>query len=256
MVVGRAGDDGAVAVRQVECPLVGLAVPQLDAGDRTSAEVLEQLAAGKRPTHGQANRDGTRIDAGSAPPGPLAQIARGGGEHFANGVVELANAAESGGEGDVGHREIGRLDQDSSGLGTLRPGERERSGAELVGQQPVEVAAAVPEMLGQPRHALTVDEAVGDQAHRPSDEIAAQVPLGRAGRGVGATALAGPEAELLGSGGRAVELDVGALRGDRRAAGSAIDTGRSHGDVEPAVEPGVAALGRPVTPIRVEHEGG
>ena len=167
-----------MAVRQVECALVGLAVPQLDTGDRTGTEVLEQLDPGKRSTHGQANRDGTGLITGSAPPGPLAQIARGGGEHFANGVVELAHTAEPGGEGDVGHRQIRRLDQDPRGLGTLRPGERQGPGAELVGQQPVEVTAAVAEMLGQPRHALTVDETVGDQAHRPSDEVAAQIPLG------------------------------------------------------------------------------
>ena len=53
-----------------------------------------------------------------------------------------------------------------------------------------------------------------------------------------------------------MELDVRTLWCDCRTAGAAVDASRAHGDVEPAVEAGVATLGRPVAPVGVEHQGG
>ena len=90
----------------------------------------------------------------------------------------------------------------------LRAGEGERSGAELVGDEPRQVAAAVAEPAGETGDALAVDDAVGDEAHRPGDDFAAYVPLRRTGRGVGMAALAGPVPVLLGGGRRGEELDV------------------------------------------------
>ena len=141
VIVGRAGDDGAVAVRQVERPLIRLAVPRSTPG----------IARAPRNSNSWPPANGPRTASRTeTAPGIRSEPARcrlrrrsslgAVGEHLADRVVELAHAAEAGGERDVGHRQVGRLDQDPSGLGTLRPGERERPGAELVGQQPVEVA--------------------------------------------------------------------------------------------------------------------
>ena len=130
------------------------------------------------------------------------------GEHVANGVVELAHTSEAGGEGDVRERHGGRLDEQTGGLRALHPGERERTGAEFVGEQPVQVTFAVAEPTGESGNTLSLDGAVGDEAHRPADEILAGVPFGRPGRGVGPTSLAGPEPSLLGRSRRREELDV------------------------------------------------
>ena len=132
------------------------------------------------------------------------------------------------------------------------PRQRERSGTELVGDEARQVTAAVPEPAGETGDALAVDDAVGDEAHRPGNDVAAHVPFGRAGRGVGTATLARPEPVLLGGRRRREELHVGALGGDRRAARAAVDARRADGDVEPAVEPRVAALGDPVALVGVE----
>ncbi len=176
------------------------------------------------------------------------------GEHVANGVVELAHAAEAGGEGDVRERHGGRLDEQTGRLRALHPGERERTGTEFVGEEPVQVTFAVAEPTGESGNTVALDGTVGDEAHRPADEVLTGVPLGRSRRGIGPTSLAGPEPSLLGRGRRRQELDVGALGGDRRTARTAVDAGRPHGRDEPAVEPVVAALDGDVAVVGVERE--
>ncbi len=57
----------------------------------------------------------------------------------------------------------------------------------------------------EPGDALAVDDPVGDQPHRARGEVAAAVPLRRAGRGVGPAAQAGAEARALSRRGRRVE---------------------------------------------------
>ena len=53
----------------------------------------------------------------------------------------------------VRQRRVGRLDQQARGLRALRAGQRERAGAELGGEHPVQVPLGVAEPVGQPRHA-------------------------------------------------------------------------------------------------------
>ena len=96
---------------------------------------------------------------------------------------------------------VGRLDQQAGGLGALGAGERERAGAELGDELAVQVALAEAEPPREAGDALALDHAVADQPHRAADRVGAQVPLRRAGRGVGAAALAGAEAGALGGGG-------------------------------------------------------
>ena len=217
----------------------------LDAGDGARREEREQLVDLDRRAVGQAQGD--RAGAGRVrPAAPLPQLARRQREHLAHRVVELAHAREAGRERDLGEAELGRLDQRARRLRALRAGERERPGAELRGDEPVELAHAVAEPRGEPGDALAVDDAVADQPHRARDDVGARVPLRRARRGVGPAALAGPEAGALRRRRAAVEAHVGALGRDRRAARAAVDAGGGDAEVDPAVEAGVPALDRAV----------
>ena len=90
----------------------------------------------------------------------------------------------------------------------LRPGERERPAADLGDEQPVELAGAVAEAAGETGDAFAVDDTVGDQSHRPTDDIGPRFHSGEPGAGVGPAALAGPVAVLLRGGRREEELDV------------------------------------------------
>ena len=171
-----------------------------------------------------------------------AQLQRAALVHGADRVVELADAAESRRERDVGRRKRGRGEQRAGGLRAVRPRERERPGAELCGEHAGEVAGRVPESGGEARHALALDDAVGDEAHGACGQVVAQVPLGRAGHRVGQAPLAGTQPGLVGGSGREVEAHVRRLGGDGRAAGAAVDAGGVHAGDELPVEPRVAGL--------------
>ena len=79
---------------------------------------------------------------------------------------------------------------------------------DLGDEQPVQLALAVAEPGGEPADALAVDGAVADQPHRPAHGVGADVPLRRAGGGVGPAPPAGPEAGPLGGGGGGVEATL------------------------------------------------
>ena len=121
---------------------------------------------------------------------------------------------------------VGRLDQDPGGLGATGPGQRERTGAELGGEQPVEVPRGVADPGGEALDAVALDDAVGDQPHRAAGDVGRDVPVRGAGRGVGQAAPAGPEAGGLRGRGGAVEGDVAPGRRGRRAGRPAVDAGR------------------------------
>jgi hypothetical protein len=120
----------------------------------------------------------------------------------------LADARESGGERDIRDREIGRCQQGAGGLGAVSAGESERTGTEFRHEHATEVTRRVAEATREPGNSLTLDGAVGDQAHRPGGEIIAQVPLRRPRHGIRLAAFAGPEAGLVRGGRRAIEGDI------------------------------------------------
>jgi hypothetical protein len=154
--------------------------------------------------------------AGSAAP----ELGRGRGEDRVDRVVELTDRGEARCEGDLRDRERRGLEQGARRLGALRAGERERAGAKFGDELSVELASAVAEMGGKAGDALTVDEAIRDEAHRSADEIRATVPLRRAWRSTRAAPLAGPEAHLLCGGGRRKEAHMDPLRSGRGTARS------------------------------------
>ena len=104
----------------------------------------------------------------------------------------------------------------------------------------------------QARDPVAVDDAVGDQAHRPGSDVRPVTPLWIAGAGVGAAAQAGPEAGELCGGGGGEEPYVGRLGSQRRAGGSAVDSGRRDAGDKAAVEPVVPAAHCPVAQVEVE----
>ena len=169
--------DGGLAVREEQGAAERRAVVRLDAGQQLGRQQVEQPPAGERLAgrEAQHHRAGDR---GTAPGGGLlAQLARGGGEDGAHGVVELPDAREAGRERDLGQLEVGRLDEGAGGVRALRAGQCLGAGADLGDEQAVQLALAVAEPGGEAGHSLAVDRAVADQAHRPGDGVGADVPL-------------------------------------------------------------------------------
>jgi hypothetical protein len=236
-------------VRQIHHPVVRVTVHLLDPGQGAGGEELQQ----RRHVQGCPVRQPQADRAGTARRGLLLpERTRRLREHLEQRVVELPHAAEPGGERDLREAQVGGLDQDPGGLRPLGPGQRQRSGAEFGGEHPVQVPLGVAEPARQPRHALAVDHAVTDQPHRTAHHVGADVPLRRAGSGVRAAAAAGPEAGPLRRGGARVEGDVLRLGCGGRAGRPAVDAGGSDGRVEPAVEPLVAAVHRPVAALEIQ----
>jgi hypothetical protein len=260
-VVGhRAQRDDAVAAGQPQGAPVRAVPPLLDAGDGGGDEVAEQVVRGQRraerqPQRERARRGGRRAAGGARSlavgRGPAAQLGGGECEDLAHGLVERADAREAGRGRDLGHRQRRRLDEQARGLRPLRAGQRERPGAELGGEEPVDLARAVAEPRREALDAALVDDAVRDQAHGAGDDVGADVPFRRAGAGVRAAALAGAEAGPLRGGRRRVEPHVLGLRRHDGAARPAVDAGGQDGGEEPAVEPGVLGLHRADAAFRV-----
>ena len=245
-------------VGEPEAAPVGAVGTRLDGGQRAGREELEHRGRVEGAPAREAEPDGLARGAVTCRPPPEgrsggtgAQPARGVGEDLAHRLVALAHAGESGGERDLRDREVGRLQQDAGGLAALGAGQGQRPGSHLGGDEAIELAGAVPETAGQTFDALAVHDAVTDEAHGPRHHVGPHVPLGRAGRGVGPAAQAGPEAGLLGGGRGGVEAHVLALGRAGRATGPAVDPGGRDGAEEPAVEAGVFALRGLVAAFRV-----
>ena len=175
-------------------------------------------------------------------PPPCTQLERRHPEHLAHRLVELTDAREAGRERHVGGREVGAHQEQARRVSPMRAGEGERAGAELRGEDAAEVTRRVAETPGQARHALALDDAVGDEAHGATRGVAAQIPRRRAGRRLRETALAGPVAGLVRGRRGGVERDVGGLGRPCRAARPAVDPGRAHRRHELPVEARVAGF--------------
>jgi hypothetical protein len=233
-VVGPGRDrHDAVAVGEAQRPAVGPVAPLLDAGHRGGREVAEQAVGQERHPERQAQDDGPRGCRRLSPPG-RPQLRGRLREDLAHGRVELADAAEPGTEGDVADRHRRRLEQDPGGLGASGPRDGGGAGSELGRHQPLELPSAVGEAVGQPVDPLAIDDAVGDEPEGAGHDVGPGVPFGRAGRGVGPTALAGAE--------------PGGLRGcGRRQEAHVLGPGRDDGATRPAVDPGGGHRGDEVT---------
>ena len=163
----------------------------------------------------------------------------------------LANPAENA-TSAIG--QVGADQQHPRRVRAMRPGQRERSCAELRGEQPGQVPGGVAQPRGEPWHALALHHAVRDQPHRAGGDVAAQIPLRRSRRGLGQAALAGAVAGLVRGGAGREERDVLRLRRAGGAARPAVDAGRAHRRHELPVEARVPRVDRAI-PL-VETHGG
>ena len=175
----------------------------LDARHQVVGEEVQQRVARERRAHRQPHRRPCRWrDRVARPRRPRSSVGVRGVD-LAHGVVELPDAGEAGRERDVGVGQVRGLDQHPRGLRAPGPGQGERAGAELRGEEPGQVARGVADPPGQSLDALAVDDAVGDQPHRPPGGVGRDVPVRAAGGGVGQAALAGAVAGRLGGRGAA-----------------------------------------------------
>src|SRR5699024_8800414 len=156
--------------------------------------------------------------------------------HVAEGVVELADAREACGEGDVADRHRRGFDQGAGGADPLGAGQGQRSDTELFLHESTELSGTVPERRGQSLDPTAIEDTVAEESHGAGHDVTAGVPVRRVRAGIGSAPPAGAEAGLGGSRGRAEELDVLRPRRAGRTRGSAEDAGRAHGGEEHAVE--------------------
>ena len=228
---------------------------RLDARDHAVGEEVEQRAAGERRAHGEPHA--SRVRRSAAPRRPGARAARSAWRRRPRGrVVELPHAGEAGGEGDVGEGQVGRLDQHPRGLRAPGAGQRERTGAELAGEQPGEVARACSRRGGpgprrprgrRRRRRSAASPGRRRRPRRPSRGCPGSRRAGSACRRGSRRAWA---AAALGW-----KVTLCERRGARRARGPAVDAGRAHAGVEDAVEAPVAGLHRAVAGLGVELLG-
>ena len=182
-VIGiRCETDDSAAVGQPQRPPVGTVADLFDAWHRAGREMAEQPLVGERRPHRQPQRQrarGAHVVAPESAPCTFTQRGRRQIAYRPHGVVELPDAGEAGGEGDVAERQLGGLDQYARGLRALRSGQGQRVGADLGLQQPLELPSGVADAGGESGHAVAVDGAVGDESHRPRHDVTAHIPLRR-----------------------------------------------------------------------------
>ncbi len=167
----------ARSVREAQGAGVPARPPGLHAWHSVGGEEGEHLVGGVRRAHGQPQLEGAgRRCAGPTPPGG-AELGGRGGVDLADGVVELADAGEPGGERHVaeGHRR--GLHEHPRGLRPAGPGQGERPGPELGDEQPVEVPRGVAHPVREPLDPVALDDPVGDQPHRAAGDVGGHVPV-------------------------------------------------------------------------------
>ena len=207
----------------------------LEPVDCARGEELPHGVGVVRRTQPQAQHE-RRIGCGERRRRRAAQLRGREAELAAHDVVELADAREAGRERDVGERQRRLLDQQPRGLRATAHREVQRPGADLGDERAVQVALADVQRAREAGDPAVVDRAVGDEPQRARREVAAVVPVPRAGRRVGTAATAGPEAGADRRRGRGEEADVRRLRRLRRAHRTAVDPGARDAEPDPAVE--------------------
>jgi hypothetical protein len=86
-------------------------------------------------------------------------------------VIKRAKASEAGGKGDISHGQGARLKENPRGLGPLGSRQGKRAGSDLGAQLALDLAHAVAKPARETAHALTVDDTIADQPHRPCNQI-------------------------------------------------------------------------------------
>jgi hypothetical protein len=85
--------------------------------------------------------------------------------------------AETGGERDVGARQVSLVEELLGEAGPAGPGKPGRTDAELADEEPVEMSWRNGEHPGHPFDARIVGEAARDEPEGPPDEIGPDIPV-------------------------------------------------------------------------------
>jgi hypothetical protein len=180
------------------------------------------------------------------------EIARRAAERAAHGVVEPSHAEESGSEADLGDREprFGEQPLGEQDAAVLRHGDGR--GADLIKEQPPQVALADAEAAGKAVDRTVVERAFVNEAQRPHDNRSGAVRGGQPWGDLGPAAKTGPESRFLRGRRRREERAVAPRRRTRRTDRAAVDACAGDAGEEFAVEPRVARRNRSVADVRVE----
>ena len=225
--------------RERERAGVALRVHPLDPRDRARGEKREQVGEVVRRAEREAERDLPVGGSGARSPEPP-QRARRAVVGLQERVVEAAQAAEARRERDLGHGQVGLVDQPLREVEAAGLRHGERRGADVGDEQAVQVARADAEPGGERVDRSLVERALVDERERPPHDGRGAEPGRGAGRGLGPAAQARPEAGVARRrrGGEVAHVRVAGAR--RRAHRPAVDAGRGDADEEPPVEAGIA----------------
>jgi hypothetical protein len=178
---------------------------------------------GERQPHHQAAVGGEPVRAAAA----VAQLDRRGPEDQPHLPVELAEAAEPGRERHVGDRQVGVVEQPAGEVRPPRAGELVRRHAEVLVEQPPQMARRQRQPGAEGGFGAGVQRAGDDQLDGAADHLR-RVGGDRPGHPVGTAAQAGPEPGRFRPGGQLERANVLRQR-FRPAAGPAVDAGGDHG---------------------------
>ncbi len=216
-----------------------------EAGDGAGAEEAEDAGPIEGFADGEAEGGGGAVD-----------FAKGAGGAAVERVyhrMETTDAAEAGGEGDVGEGERGFVNE---AFGELHAeGLRDADGrrAEVFDEEAAEMTSGDAEAVGEGFDAAGIEGPGFDEAEAAGDGLGGAEPGRGAGSGLRAAAEAGTEAGFFGGIGGGEVDDVRFLRRGRGADGPAVDAGGGDGDEDLAVEAGVAGAADLLAKERIER---
>ena len=240
-------------LRRAQHALVAVLADQFDAGQAALAQEGQHAWEVQRRPVCQAQHQAPLIGG----EGLVLATQRGGGHAttLQECGIEAAQAVVAGCQRDVGHRQRGfgqqLLGQQQAMGGVDLSGCR----AQMLDEQPLQLARAEPDALGEICHRLLLQEAPLDQGQGALHGLSGECLLGL-GCQFRAAAQARPVAGRSGRGGGRVVGDVARLRRWRRAHRAAVDASAAHGGEEHAVEACVAGQAGAVAGGGVEGEGG
>jgi hypothetical protein len=188
-------DDPGVVVDQ-HGPAVADGRHVLDAGDRAGAQHAEHRVPRERGLERHPEREAAVGHQPVLDPATGPQLTGGSPEHFLAGAVELADAAEPGGEGQLGDRQVGVVEQTAGEMHPGGAGELVRGQAQVLAEQPSELPSGQAQASAEILLGAVVQGPIQNEPHGAADHFRAEP-----GRGgfppVWAAMQAGPEARGL-----------------------------------------------------------
>ena len=173
-------------------------------------------------------------------------------ELFLHGAVKTPHAAKTGGKSHISHRQCGLRQQLLGEQQALVERQRLRRYAQFALEQFAQVALADSQPQRQVSQRSLVERALAEQLQRALYCGGSAVPGRAVGGGLGAAAQAGSKTGLGRQGGAAKVTDIFLRRRPRRADRPAVDPRGPHGQVEFAVEAGIARHPGPAAHLGIE----